>query len=245
MDNTSEEKHDAEHQIEEKGKQPSSVKQADSSKTSDIKEETEPGALLDSNDVLSSPPDDSSVNAATSFGNEKKTSVQALPSKSSADETANVSSPSRAEDLLEESHPKKTANQKKKESSTKEAKPSAANATEEASEEPNTSEAKVTKKSGKKVASTSKAKPTVPPSKKSTSDAKAAKQSEKKAVESDNVQESSKPKEEKKKPGRGKATDEESVHTSSGDNEKVSCSLTCIDLIQICLTCPCMITDIL
>ncbi|KFK29787.1 hypothetical protein AALP_AA7G179700 [Arabis alpina] len=213
LDNTSEEKHDAEHQIEEKGNQPSPVKQAESSKTSDIKEVTEPVAPLES-----SPPDDSSVNADNSFENEKKTSVQASPSKTSADETANVSSPSKAEELLEESRPTKTANQKK------EAKPSDAKATEEASEEPNTSEAKVTKKSGKKVASSSKAKPTVPPSKKSTSETKAVKQSEKKAVESANVQESSKPREEKKKAGRGKAVDEESLHTSSGDNEKPAVS---------------------
>lgn len=231
MDNTSEEKPDVEHQIKEKEEQASSVKQADSSKTSDTKEETEPVALLDSKDVLSLPPDDSTVNAAISSENEKKTSVQALPSKTS-DETANVSSPSRAEDLLEESRPTKTANQKTKESTTKEVKPSAASATEEASEEPNTSD-RVTKKSGKKVASSSKAKPTVPSSKKSSSETKAAKQSEKKAIESDNVQESTKPKEEKKKPGRGKAMDEEPLQTSSGDNEKVSCSLTCIDSIHI------------
>lgn len=233
LDNTSEEKPDVEHQIKEKENQSSSVKQADSSKNSDIKEETEPAVLLDSKDVLTSPPDNSSVDAATSSENEKKTSVQALPSKTSADETANVSSPSRAVDLLEQSHPKKTANQKKKESSTKEVKPSASIATEEVSEEPNTSEAQVTKKSGKKVASSSKTKPTVPPSKKSTSETKAAKQSEKKAVGSDNAQESTKPKGEKKNPGRGKAIDEESLHTSSGDNEKVSSSLTCIYLIHI------------
>ncbi|XP_024004663.1 altered inheritance of mitochondria protein 21 isoform X2 [Eutrema salsugineum] len=220
LDNASEEKPDVEHQIMEK--EPSSVKQVDSSKTSDIKEETEPGALLDSKGVLKSPPDDSSVNAATSSENEEKTGVQALPSKTSADETANVSSPSRAEDLVEENRPKKTANQKK--SSTKEAKPSAANVTEEASEEPNTSEAKVTKKSGKKVASSSKTKSNVPPSKKTTSETKAAKQSEKKVVESDNEQESSKPKGDKKKPGRGKAMDEDTLHTSSGDNEKPAVS---------------------
>ena len=131
-----------------------------------------------------------------------------------------------AEELPEQSVPKKTANQKKKESSTEEVKPSASIATEEVSEEPNTSEPQVTKKSGKKVASSSKTKPTVPPSKKSTSETKVAKQSEKKVVGSDNAQESTKPKEEKKKPGRGKAIDEESLHTSSGDNEKVSSSLT-------------------
>ncbi|KAG2245268.1 hypothetical protein Bca52824_092868 [Brassica carinata] len=248
LDNTSEEKPDVEHQPQEKD--PSSA----------IQEETEPGALLESKDVLSLPPDDSSVKAAISSENDKETSVQALPSKTSADETANVSSPSRAdeeiqpkrlqarkeksstkeakpsadetanvsspsraEDLVEESRPKKTANQKKKKSLTKEAKPSAASATEEASEEPNTSEAKVTKMSGKKVASSSKTKSTVP-QKKSTSETKAAKQSEKKVVESDNVQESSKPKEEKKKPGRGKAMDEDSLDTSSGDSEKPAVS---------------------
>ncbi|XP_024015414.1 uncharacterized protein LOC112088980 [Eutrema salsugineum] len=50
-------------------------------KSSDIKEKTEPGALLYSNskDVLRLPLDDSSVNAATSSENEEKTSVQALP----------------------------------------------------------------------------------------------------------------------------------------------------------------------
>ncbi|CAH2077314.1 unnamed protein product [Thlaspi arvense] len=223
VDNTSEVKPDVEHQIKEK--EPSSVKQVDSSEASDIKEEIETGAPLDSKDVLTSPPDDSSVNAGTSSENEKKADVQALPSKTDADETANVSPLSRAEDLVEESRPKKTANQKKKESSTKEAKPSVSSATEEASEEPNTSEAKVTKKPVKKVASSSKAKSTVPPSKKSTSETKATKQSEKKAVGADdNVQESSKAKEEKKKVGRGKAVDEDSLHTSSGDNEKPAVS---------------------
>ncbi|KAL0726535.1 hypothetical protein Bca4012_022628 [Brassica carinata] len=255
LDNTSEEKPAVEHQTQEK--EPSSVKQVDSSKSSDIKEETEPEALVESKDVQSLPPDDSSVNAAASE-NDKETSVQALPSKTSADETAsvsspskadeeiqpkttsnekkkesstkeakpsadetaNVSSPSKAEDLVEEIQPKTTANQKKKESSTKEAKPSAASATEEASEETKPSEAKTTKKSGKKVASSSKAKSTVSPSKKSTTETKAAKQSEKKAVESDNVQESSKPKVEKKKTGRGKAMDD----TSSVDSEKPAVS---------------------
>lgn len=255
LDNTSEEKPAVEHQTQEK--EPSSVKQVDSSKSSDIKEETEPEALVESKDVQSLPPDDSSVNAAASE-NDKETSVQALPSKTSADETASVSSPSKAdeaiqpkttsnekkkesltkeakpsadetadvsspskaEDLVEEIQPKTTANQKKKESSTKEAKPSAATATEEASEETKPSEAKMTKKSGKKVASSSKAKSTVSPSKKSTTETKAAKQSEKKAVESDNVQESSKPKVEKKKTGRGKAMDD----TSSGDSEKPAVS---------------------
>ncbi|CAH8274659.1 unnamed protein product [Arabidopsis lyrata] len=224
LDNTTEEKPDVEHQIEEKENQSSSVKHADSSKNSDIKEETEPAEHLDSKDVLTSPPVDSSVNAATSSENEKNISVQALPSKTSADETNNVSSPSRAEDLLEQSRPKKTANQKKKESSTKEVKPAASIATEEVSEEPNTSEPHVTKKSGKKVASSSKTKPIVPPSKKSTSETKVAKQSEKKVAGSDYAQESTKPKEEKKKPGRGKAIDEESLHTSSGDNEKPAVS---------------------
>ncbi|KAL0739306.1 hypothetical protein Bca4012_015516 [Brassica carinata] len=228
LDNTSEEKPDVEHQPQEKDH--SSAIQVDSSKTPDIKEEAEPGALLESKDELSLPPDDSSVEAAISSENDKETSVQALPSRTSADETATVSSPPRAEDLVEESRPKKTANQKKKKSLTKEAKPSAASATEEASEEPNTSEAKVTKMSGKKVASSSKTKSTVP-QKKSTSEPKAAKQSEKKVVDSDNVQESSKPKEEKKKPGRGKAMGEDSLDTSSpatssgrkessGDSEK-------------------------
>ncbi|XP_013598257.1 PREDICTED: treacle protein-like isoform X1 [Brassica oleracea var. oleracea] len=385
LDNTSEEKPDVEHQPQEKD--PSSAIQVDSSKTSDIKEETEPGALLESKDVLSLRPDDSTVKAAISSENDKETSVQALPSKTSADETAdvsspsrgediveesrpkktandketnvqalpsktsadetanvsspsraediveesrpkktandketsvqalpsktsadetanvsspsraediveesrpkktandketnvqalpsktsadetanvsspsraediveesrpkktandketnvqalpsktsadetaNVSSPSRAEDLVEENRPKKTANQKKNKSLTKEAKPLAASATEEASEEPNTSEAKVTKNSRKKVASSSKTKCTVPP-KKGTSETKAAKQSEKKVVESENVQESSKPKEEKKKPGRGKAMDEDSLDTSSGDSEKPAVS---------------------
>ncbi|CAF2031233.1 unnamed protein product [Brassica napus] len=303
LDNTSEEKPDVEHQPQEKD--PSSAIQVDSSKTSDIKEETEPGALLESKDVLSLRPDDSTVKAAISSendketsvqalpsktsadetadvsspsrgedlveesrpkktandketnvqalpsktsadetanvsspsraediveesrpkktANDKETSVQALPSKTSADETANVSSPSRAEDLVEENRPKKTANQKKNKSLTKEAKPLAASATEEASEEPNTSEAKVTKNSRKKVASSSKTKCTVPP-KKGTSETKAAKQSEKKVVESENVQESSKPKEEKKKPGRGKAMDEDSLDTSSGDSEKPAVS---------------------
>ncbi|KAF8110876.1 hypothetical protein N665_0078s0069 [Sinapis alba] len=218
-DNTSEEKLAVEHQTQEK--ESSSVKQVDSSKSSDIKEETEPEALLESKDVQSLPPDDSSVDAAASE-NDKETSVQALPSKTSADETetASVSSPSKAEDLVEEIQPKTTANQKKKESSAKEAKPSTDSATEEASKETKTPEAKVTKKSGKKVASSSKAKSTVSPSKKSTSETKAAKQSEKKAVESDNVQESSKPKVEKKKAGRGKAVDD----TSSGDSEKPAVS---------------------
>ncbi|KAJ0262912.1 Transcriptional regulator [Hirschfeldia incana] len=265
LDNTSEEKPDVEHQTQENG--PSSAIQVDSSKTSDINEEAEPGALLESKDGLSSPPDDSSVKVAISSENDKETSVQALPSKTSADETAtNASSPSRAEDLVEESRPKKsendketsvqalpsktsvdetandssptraedlvkesrpkpkkTANQKKKESSlTKEAKPSAASATEDASEEPTTSEAKVIKKSGTKVASSSKTKSTVHP-KKSTSETKAAKQPEKKVVDSDDVQESSKPKEEKKKPGRGKAMDEDSLDTS-GDSEKPAVS---------------------
>ncbi|CAH8360726.1 unnamed protein product [Eruca vesicaria subsp. sativa] len=155
--------------------------------------------------------------------NDKETSVQALPSKTPANETANVSSPSKAEDLVEESRPKKSANQKKKKSLTKEAKPSAASATEEASEEPNTSEAKVTKKSGKKIASSTKTKSTLPP-KKCTSETKAAKQSEKKVVESNNVQESSKPKEEKKELGRGEAMDEDSLDTSSGDSEKPAVS---------------------
>ncbi|XP_010437983.1 PREDICTED: transcriptional regulator ATRX [Camelina sativa] len=224
LDKTSEEKTDVEHQIKEKENQSSPVKQADSSRSSDIKEETEPAALLDSKDVLTSPPDDSSVNAATPSENEKKTSVQPSPSKTSADETTNASSPSRAEDRPEQRCPKKTANQKEKESSTKEVKPSASIATEEASEKPNTSEAQMTKKSGKKVASSSKAKPTIPPSKKSTTETKAAKQSEKKAVESDSPQESTKPKDDKKKPGRGKAMEEESLHTSSGDNEKAAVS---------------------
>ncbi|AEE85973.1 transcriptional regulator [Arabidopsis thaliana] len=224
LNNTTEEKPDVEHQIEEKENESSSVKQADLSKDSDIKEETEPAELLDSKDVLTSPPVDSSVTAATSSENEKNKSVQILPSKTSGDETANVSSPSMAEELPEQSVPKKTANQKKKESSTEEVKPSASIATEEVSEEPNTSEPQVTKKSGKKVASSSKTKPTVPPSKKSTSETKVAKQSEKKVVGSDNAQESTKPKEEKKKPGRGKAIDEESLHTSSGDNEKPAVS---------------------
>ncbi|KAJ4913671.1 hypothetical protein Rs2_08292 [Raphanus sativus] len=255
LDNTSEKNAAVECQTQEE--EPSSVKQVDSSKSSDIKEETEPEALLDSKDVQSLPTDDSSVNAAASE-NDKETSVQVVPSKTSADETtnvsspskadeeiqpettanqkkkegstkeaktsadetANVSSPSKAEDLVEEIQPKTTANQKKNESSTKEAKPSAVSATEEASEETKTSKAKMTKKSGKKVASSSKAKSTVSPSKKSASETKAAKQSEKKAVESDNVQESSKPKVEKKKPGRGKAMDD----TSSGDSEKPAVS---------------------
>ncbi|XP_056851793.1 sister chromatid cohesion protein PDS5 homolog C isoform X2 [Raphanus sativus] len=258
LDDTSEKKAAVEHQTQEE--EPSSVKQVESSKSPDIKEDTEPEALLDSKDVQSLPPDDSSVNAAASE-NDKDTSVQAeppktsadetanvsspskpdeeiqpettanqkkkegstkeaKPSKTSADETANVSSPSKAEDLVEEIQPKTTANQKKNESSTKEAKPSAVSATEEASEETKTSKAKMTKKSGKKVASSSKAKSTVSPSKKSASETKAAKQSEKKAVESDNVQESSKPKVEKKKPGRGKAMDD----TSSGDSEKPAVS---------------------
>ncbi|CAH8328292.1 unnamed protein product [Eruca vesicaria subsp. sativa] len=217
LDNTSEEKPAVEHQTQEK--EPTFDKQVESlSKSSDIKE-TEPEALLESKDVQSLPPDDSSVNAAAPE-NDKDTSVQALPSKTPADETANVSSPSKAEDLVEEIRPKTTANQKKKESSTKEAKPSAASATEEASEETKTSEAKVTKKSGKKVASSSKAKSTVSPSKKSTSETKASKLSEKIAVESENVEESSKPKVEKKKTGRGKAMDD----TSSGDNEKPAVS---------------------
>ncbi|KAL0687153.1 hypothetical protein Bca4012_086830 [Brassica carinata] len=122
LDNTSEEKPTVEHQTQER--EPSSVKEVDSSKSSDVKEETEPEALLESKDVKSLPPDDSSVNAAASE-NDQETSVQAFPSKTSADETANVSSPSKAEDLVEQIQPKTTANQKKKESSTKEAKSSA------------------------------------------------------------------------------------------------------------------------
>ncbi|WZZ24252.1 hypothetical protein YC2023_007653 [Brassica napus] len=122
LDNTSEEKPTVEHQTQER--EPSSVKEVDSSKSSDVKEETEPEALLESKDVQSLPPDDSSVNAAASE-NDQETSVQAFPSKTSADETANVSSPSKAEDLVEEIRPKTTTKQKKKGSSTKEAKPSA------------------------------------------------------------------------------------------------------------------------
>nr|VDD48308.1 unnamed protein product [Brassica oleracea] len=129
LDNTSEEKPTVEHQTQER--EPSSVKEFDSSKRSDVKEETEPEALLESKDVQSLPPDDSSVNAAASE-NDQETSVQAFPSKTSADETANVtdetanvSSPSKAEDLVEQIQPKTTANQKKKENSTKEAKSSA------------------------------------------------------------------------------------------------------------------------
>ncbi|CAN6919684.1 unnamed protein product [Brassica oleracea] len=122
LDNTSEEKPTVEHQTQER--EPSSVKEVDSSKSSDVKEETEPEALLESKDVKSLPPDDSSVNAAASE-NDQETSVQAFPSKTSADETANVSSPSKAEDLVEQIQPKTTANQKKKESSSKEAKSSA------------------------------------------------------------------------------------------------------------------------
>ncbi|EOA18881.1 hypothetical protein CARUB_v10007511mg [Capsella rubella] len=235
LDNTSGEKPDVESQIKEIEDQSSSDKQADSSKNSDVKEETEPVPLLDSKDVLTSPPDDSSVNAVISSDNEKKTSVQASPPKTPADETANVSStpadetanvssPSRAEDLIEQSLPKKTTNQKENESSTKDVKPSASIATEEAPEKPNTSEAQMTKNSGKKVASSSKAKPTVPSSKNSTTEAKATKQSEKKAVESGNAQESTKPKEDKKKQVRGKTMDEESLHTSSGDNGKPAVS---------------------
>lgn len=51
LDNSSEEKPDVEHPPREKDH--SSVIQVDSSKTLDIKEEAEPGALLESKDVLS------------------------------------------------------------------------------------------------------------------------------------------------------------------------------------------------
>ncbi|CAN8229748.1 unnamed protein product [Cochlearia groenlandica] len=225
--NTHEEKPDFENQTEGKGKEDSSVTQADSSKTSDLKEETEPVALLDSKDVPSSLPDvpsllpdDLSANAAISSENEKKTNVEDLPSKTSGDETTNVSIPLKAEDLLEEILPKEAANQEKTENSTEEAKPSATDTTEEVSKEPNTSESKVTKKSGKKAVSSSKARPTVLSSKKSTTQTKASKQSGKKAEESDNVQEASTPVEEEKKTESGEAMDEDSLHGSSGDDEK-------------------------
>lgn len=106
MDDISEEKpDDVEHQTQEK---------VDSSKNSDVKKETEHGAHLESKDVLSLPTVDSLVNAATSSVNDKEASVQNLPSQTSTDETANVSSPSMAENSVEESQPKKTASQKKK-----------------------------------------------------------------------------------------------------------------------------------
>lgn len=71
----------------------------------------------------------------------------------------------------------KAVNQKEKESSTKEAKPSAVSATK-ATDVINTSKPKLTNESGKKIASPSKAKPTVPSTEKNTSDSKTTTRSE-------------------------------------------------------------------
>ncbi|XP_010552091.1 PREDICTED: ABC transporter F family member 4-like isoform X2 [Tarenaya hassleriana] len=226
MGNAGDEETDVENKqdqkTKEKGKQSSFVKQEESSKASDVKEETESKASLDRKDggkcAPSSPPCDSSANVATS-DNEKATSTQAFPSKPLADETPNATSPSLSESLLVDSRSKKAVNQKKKETSTKEAKSSADNSAKVVPEEPIHSEAKPAKRSGKKkMASSSKTKPSVL-MKKSISETKPAKQSGKKAVDSDNVKVSSKPKEDKKKQG----TDEkDQSHTLSDDKEKSS-----------------------
>ncbi|XWS26166.1 hypothetical protein CRYUN_Cryun26dG0007600 [Craigia yunnanensis] len=184
----------------------------------------------DSKDDARSPREDPSVDEAISLENKRETDVQPSAPKATEDESTDVASLTPSGKIPNESHSKKAARSKKKESLTKETAPSVDDVSKKASEGTSDSDAKTNRRSRKKVDTVVSNKDNVPAdvdeTKKesgtaSDSEAKSLKELSKKVDSSSNNVggSSSRQLEDKKRRARGKVVPEKDGTKTSTKND--------------------------
>lgn len=144
----------SEQNTQEKGRK-SDSKSTEPSNSSHVNEkevETLVENKSDSKDDTHSANEDPSVVEAVSSENKKETDVQHPSPKAAKDESTDVASPTPSGTIPDESHSKRAARPKGKESLIKETTPSVDDVSKKASEGISDSEAKTNRRSGKKVA---------------------------------------------------------------------------------------------
>ncbi|XWS72744.1 hypothetical protein CRYUN_Cryun02cG0066800 [Craigia yunnanensis] len=190
----------------------------------------------DSTDLASPPPSgtvpDASVDGVISSENQRETDVPPSSPKATENDSTDVTSPTPSGTVPDESHSKRAARPKRKESLSKEITSSVDDVSKKASEGTSDSEAKTTRRSGKKVATVvsneDNAPADVDETKKesgtaSDSEAKSLKQLSKKVDSSSNKVDgsSSRQLEDKKRRARGKVVPEkDGTKTSTKDDDE-------------------------
>ncbi|XP_007011734.2 PREDICTED: protein IWS1 homolog [Theobroma cacao] len=227
----------SEQSTQEKGSK-SDLKSTEPSDSSHV-DEKEPETLTDHKnevkDDAGSHHDDPSVDGAVSSENKRETSVQPSSPKAAENESTDVASPTPSGTIPDESHSKKAAQPKKKESLNKETTPSVDDVSKKASEGTSDSEAKTNKRSGKKVSTVVSNEDNAPADVDETktesgtasdSEAKSLKQLSKKVDANSNADGSSlKQLEDKKRRARRKLVSEKDgtkTSTKNDDEEKVA-----------------------
>ncbi|XP_022731812.1 biorientation of chromosomes in cell division protein 1-like 1 isoform X2 [Durio zibethinus] len=223
-----------EQSTQEKGRKSDSksTEPSDSSHVDEKEDETLTDPKNDSKYDAGLPREDPSVDGALSSENKRETDVQLSSPKATEDESTAVASPTPSETIPDESHSKRAAQPKRKESLSKEITPSIDDVSKKASEGTSDSEAKTNRRPGKKVAtvvsSEDNALTDVDETKKesgtaSDSEAKSLKQSSKKVDSSSNNVDgsSSRQLEDKKKRARGKVVpDKDGTKTSTKNDDE-------------------------
>ncbi|XWS17865.1 hypothetical protein CRYUN_Cryun33cG0105100 [Craigia yunnanensis] len=208
-----------------------STEPSDSSHVDEKEAETLTNHKNDCKDDARSPREDPTVDEAVSSENKREIDVQPSSPKATENESTDVASSTPSGTIPDESHSKRTAQTKRKESLSNETTPSIDDVSKKASEGTSDSEAKTKRRSGKKVARVVSNKDNVPAdvdeTKKesgtaSDSEAKSLKQSKKVDSSNNNVDgSSSRQLEDKKRRARGKVVPEkDGTKTSTKNDDK-------------------------
>ena len=225
----------SEQSTQEKGRKSDSkaTEPTDSSHVDEKEAETLTVHKNDSKDDAGSPREDPSIDGAVSSENKRETDVPPSSPKATEDGSTNVASPTPSGAVPDESHSKRAARPKRKESLSKETASSVDDVSKKASEGTSDSEAKTNKRSGKKVATVVSNKDNAPAdvdeTKKesgtaSDSEAKSLKQPSKKLDSSSNNVDGSLSRqlEDKKRRAQGKVVPEkDGTKTSTKDDDEV------------------------
>ncbi|XVE97346.1 hypothetical protein REPUB_Repub03eG0011800 [Reevesia pubescens] len=222
----------SEQSTQEKGRKsdPKSTEPSDSSHVDEKEVETLIDQKSDSKHDTGSSHEDALVDGAVSLENKRETDVQPSSPKATEDESTDVAPPTPSGTIPDESHSKRAARPKRKESVSKEMTPSVDDVSKKASELTSDSEAKTNKRSGKKVATVvsneDKALAYVDETKKesgtaSDSEAKSLKQSSKKVESSSNNVDESSSRQlgDKKRRAQGKVIPEKDGTKTSTQND--------------------------